>query len=144
MPTIDLVDETFIAVDRGILAPIVADQDRWLAWWPEWRMSVFMDRGEQGIRWSISGSLVGSCEIWLESSLDGVLLHYYLRADPSAPGRPATPRQLPSSPRGQRVAAALRRQQALAWKARAWALKDEFEAGRRPGEPARGPSVRAS
>jgi len=138
MPTIDLVDETFIAVDRGILAPIVADQRRWRSWWPHWRMSVFMDRGEQGIRWSISGPLVGSCEIWLEPMLDGVLLHYYLRADPTRPRQPAIARELPASHRGHRIAATLRRQHALAWKSHAWVLKDELEGGRRPGQAARG------
>jgi hypothetical protein len=141
MPTVDLVDETFIAVDRGILVPIIADEGRWRMWWPQWRMSVFMDRREQGIRWSISGSLVGSCEIWLESVLDGVLLHYYLRADPAVPGSPTTPRELPSSPSGRRAAAALRRRQALSWKSHAWRLKDELESGRRPGQAARSGSL---
>lgn len=31
----------------------------------------------------VTGALSGSMEIWLEPSLDGVLLHYFLHAEPS-------------------------------------------------------------
>lgn len=137
MPTVDLVDETFIAIDRQSVAAIVADSSRWQQWWPGLVLTIFMDRGLDGIRWSVTGDLVGSCEIWLEACLDGVLVHYYLRADPTVPGSNTSPRNLPDSPRGWRTADALRRRQALAWKVHAWALKDELEAGRQPGEPVR-------
>ncbi len=53
----------------------------WHPWWPELQLSIFMDRGDKGVRWSISGALVGSSEIWLEPFADGVIVHYYLRAD---------------------------------------------------------------
>ena len=135
MPTIDLVDETFIVVERSSLVAVVSDPGRWRRWWPDLDPVVFMDRGLDGIRWSITGSLLGSCEIWLEPVLDGVLLHYYLRGELTG-SSPTTIRPLPDSPRGWRVAAAERRRRALAWKGHVWALKDELESGRRPGEAA--------
>ncbi len=121
MTSLDLVDETYVVADRQVLAAVVADRARWHQWWPELTLSVFMDRGVDGIRWSISGALVGSSEIWLEQVGDGVLLHYYLRADPALPGR----RQIDI----------LRHRHAMAWKRSAWALKDELEGDRRPGDP---------
>lgn len=135
MPAVDLVDETFIAAPRARLATAVSDRSRWATWWPGLRPVVFMDRGLDGIRWSVSGDLIGSCEIWLEAMHDGVVLHYYLRADPTARGSATVPRDLPDGPRGWRMAAALRRSHALSWKSHAWRLKDHLEAGRRPGEP---------
>jgi hypothetical protein len=133
MPMVDLVDETFIVCPRGPVAAAVADPVRWRHWWPDLDLVVFMDRGLDGIRWSMTGSMVGSCEIWLEEVLDGVLLHYYLRGD-LVRGRRGLRSVAPDSPGGRRVAQVHRRRRALAWKLHAWALKDEMEAGRRPGE----------
>lgn len=133
MPLVDLVDETFIVVERSPLAAVVSDPGRWRRWWPDLDLVVFMDRGLDGVRWSMTGSLVGSCEIWLEPALDGVLLHYYLRGELTGSSSTAI-RPLPDSPKGWRVAARERRRRALTWKGHAWALKDELEAGRRPGE----------
>lgn len=136
MPVIDLVDETFIVASPARLAAVVADRRRWQAWWPELRLDVFMDRGEQGIRWSVTGALVGSAEVWLEPFGDGAIVHYYLRADPTAPQSTTQSRALPDSPRGRRTADRLRRAHALAWKTTVWALKSELEAGRPPGSGA--------
>ena len=90
MPTVDLIDETFVAASPEVVAACVADPAQWRRWWPKRRLEVFMDRGDRGIRWSIAGDLVGSAEIWLEPVLDGTLVHYFVRADPpgGAPGRP--------------------------------------------------------
>lgn len=132
---VDVVDETFIVVERARIASVVADPVRWRAWWPGLHLSVFMDRGLDGIRWSVTGDLVGSCEIWLEASGDGVMVHHYLRADPTVPGSPAQPRRLPDSTRGRREIDRLRRRHVLAWKRAVWALKDELEDDRPPGEP---------
>lgn len=119
MHSVDLVDETFIAAPGEVVARVVADPNRWRAWWPKRRLEVFMDRGIKGQRWSIAGDLVGSAEIWLEEYRDGVVLHYYLRADPAGakPGAVA-PRQ----------ADRIRRREALSWKEEVWALKAELEA----------------
>jgi hypothetical protein len=132
MATVDLVDETFIVCARGPLARAVADRERWRRWWPDLDLVVFMDRGLDGIRWSMSGALVGSCEIWLEEAFDGVLLHYYLRGRFDAGRDDGHVRA--STARARRTADRQRRRRALSWKAHAWALKDELEAGRRPGE----------
>lgn len=120
MPEVDLIDETFVVADPAQLAAVVHDPARWRQWWPDLTLTVFMDRGEQGIRWSASGALVGSVELWLEPFGDGVIVHHYLRADPARSG--ADPVRL-------------RRRHALAWKRSVNGLKDELEAGRPAGEP---------
>lgn len=121
VPSLDLLDETFLVARPERVAAEVARPDRWASWWPDLRLRVFMDRGGQGIRWSVAGALTGSSEIWLEPVLDGVLLHYYLRAD---------------LPAGSRLRVdAHRRDRVLAWKVHAWALKRELEGARRPGCP---------
>ena len=133
MPALDLVDETFVVVDRARLAAVVADPARWRAWWPDLRLEVFMDRGLDGIRWSATGAWVGSVEIWLEPVLDGVLLHHYLRLD--RPGPDGAPLPAATDPRGRRRDARARARRAREWKWTAWALKDELEAEREPGTP---------
>lgn len=128
MASVDVVDETFLAVPPAVLAAEFAVPARWAGWWPDLRLEVDTDRGVQGIRWTVRGALVGSMEVWLEPVLDGTVLHYFLRADPPGPdGRPA-----PAAPR--RGAAEARRRQRAA-KAVAFACKDRLEAGRAPGEP---------
>ena len=134
MATVDLVDETFIVVAPARIAAVVADSRRWAAWWPGLNLAVFMDRGLEGLRWTVTGELVGSTEIWLESHRDGVVVHHYLRAEPTEPGSATRPRRIPESTRGRREADRLRRRHALAWKRSIWSLKDELEADRRPGE----------
>jgi hypothetical protein len=120
MHALDLVDETFIAAPPTALAAAVADPSRWRLWWPDRTLEVFLDRGIKGQRWSVAGDLVGSAEIWLEAFRDGVLLHYYLRADPAGdPGR-LTPRAVDR----------IRRAEAVRWKKSAWALKTEYETER--------------
>jgi hypothetical protein len=128
MSTVDVVDETFLAVPPARVAVEFADPEGWRRFWPDLRLTVMTDRGVQGFRWTVRGALVGSMEVWLEPVLDGTLLHYYLRADPSGePGHPAT-----LAPR--RAAAEISRRQRAA-KAIALGLKDRLEAGRAPGEP---------
>jgi hypothetical protein len=63
--------------------------------------------------------LAGTVEIWLEPHRDGVILHHFVRLDPTGDRL------------SDRVAAAHRRR--LAWHAKQvfWQLKDELEAGRR-------------
>ena len=120
MPTVDLIDETYVVAAPEAVAAAVHDPARWRQWWPDLALTVFMDRGLDGIRWSVSGALNGSAELWLEPVGDGVLVHHYLRVDPTSPVR---------SP------ARLRRRHALAWKRSVNALKDELERGREPGLP---------
>lgn len=134
MPAVDLVDETYVVVDRPTIAAVVADPARWRAWWPDLALTVFMDRGLDGIRWSVTGRWVGSLEIWLEEVGDGVLVHHYARLDP-VDRASGTARPLPEDPAGRRRAARARAARALAWKRTVWALKDELERGRAAGTP---------
>ena len=85
---------------RGVLAAEFATPARWRALWPDLDLEVMTDRGDEGLRWTVTGALVGTMEVWLEPVLDGTLLHYFLRADP--PG--------PRARRGGRAAEAQRRQ----------------------------------
>lgn len=128
MPSVDVHDETFVAVPPGLLAAVFADQRQCRRLWPDLRLTVYADRGDRGIRWTVGGALVGTMEVWLEPMLDGTLLHYFLRADPA--GLHGAPR--PLDPRAG--AAEVARRQLVA-KAVAFELKDRLEAGRPPGEP---------
>ena len=128
MSSVDVVDETFLAVPPARVAAEFADPAAWSRFWPDLRLNVMTDRGEKGYRWTVHGALVGSMEVWLEPVLDGTLLHYYLRADP--PDQAGRPLALPF----RRAAAEISRRQRAA-KAIALGLKDLLEAARPPGEP---------
>lgn len=133
MAGVDLVDETFIVASPEVLAGIITDSAYHRRWWPDLDLTVFMDRGLLGQRWSITGGLVGSLEIWLEPFADGCIVHHYLRAEPSNDGR--TPDPLPDTPAGWRKAAKLRAARATAWKTSVWELKAQLEQGRAAGNP---------
>ena len=124
MALVDLIDETFVVCEPVVLAARIHDPHMWRTWWPELELTVFMDRGDRGLRWAVAGALVGSCEIWLEPCADGAIVHYYLRADPPMSEQMRDRRRL-----GERM----RRQHARRWKCHVSALKDELEAGRAPG-----------
>lgn len=81
MGAIDLIDETFVAVPpESLLGRLTAD-DLWAHWFPGLRREVFMDRGEKGVRWSVSGESAGSVEVWLEEVPRGTLVHWYVRTE---------------------------------------------------------------
>ncbi|MGP4054228.1 polyketide cyclase / dehydrase and lipid transport [Mycobacterium sp. 4D054] len=84
MNSIQIADETFIAADPVAVGQAVADKASWSRWWPDLRLVVAQDRAEQGQRWTVTGALTGTMEVWLEQMLDGVILHYFLHAEPSA------------------------------------------------------------
>jgi hypothetical protein len=122
-PAIDVVDETFLAVPPSTVKAAFADPAAWRRYWPDLRLEVYGDRGDEGLRWTVEGALVGTMEVWLEPVLDGTLLHYFLRATPAA--GPVRPRDL-------------RREfdrRARAAKAIALELKEILEDGREPGIP---------
>ena len=125
VPALDLLDETFLVAAPARVAAEVARPERWTQWWPDLHLTVFMDRGSQGIRWSVTGALIGSSEIWLEPMLDGVLLHYYLRGD----------LELGVSAREMDT---VRRRRTLQWKRDVWEFKHQLEGERRPGCPRTG------
>jgi len=133
VPQIDLIEETYLAVTPARVAAAIREPAFTDALWPDVRLAVFMDRGDAGMRWTATGALVGSCEIWLEPYGDGVMAHTYLRTDATAPGSTTEPAVL-----APRVALRELRRRAQHAKRVWWALKDTLEAGRSPGEPAAG------
>ena len=83
MNSIQVADETFVCADPADVGRAVADPASWRRWWPDLRLSVVEDRGPAGQRWTVSGALTGTMEVWLEPSFDGVILHYFLHAEPA-------------------------------------------------------------
>ena len=83
MHSIQVADQTFVAADPVEVGRAVSDPASWQRWWPDLRLQVVEPRGEKGIRWTVTGPLTGTMEIWLEPMLDGVLLNYFLHAEPA-------------------------------------------------------------
>ena len=83
MNSIQIADETFVAADPVEVGRAVADPANWRRWWPDLRLTVVEDRAEMGHRWTVTGGLTGTMEVWLEPVLDGVILHYFMHAEPS-------------------------------------------------------------
>ncbi|MET9229814.1 polyketide cyclase / dehydrase and lipid transport [Lentzea sp. NPDC003310] len=90
MASVDVVDETFLAVPPNVVAAAFASPASWREFWPDLELDVYADRGDEGLRWTVGGALVGTMEVWLEPVLDGTVLHYFLRAD--SPSGALTPR----------------------------------------------------
>ena len=83
MNSIQVADETFVCADPADVGAAIADPVSWRRWWPDLRLTVVEDRGPAGQRWTITGALTGTMEVWLEQSYDGVILHYFVHAEPS-------------------------------------------------------------
>ena len=83
MNSIQIAVETFVAAAPVEVGRAVADPAIWRRWFSDLRLTVVEDRGEAGHRWTVAGALTGTMEIWLEPALDGVVLHYFLHAEPS-------------------------------------------------------------
>ena len=83
MNSIQVADETFVCADPADVGAAIADPVSWRRWWPDLRLTVVEDRGPAGHRWTITGALTGTMEVWLEASSDGVILHYFVHAEPS-------------------------------------------------------------
>jgi hypothetical protein len=130
MPIVEISDETLVVVDRVAIATVVSDPARWTQCWPDCEVAVVLDRGIDGMRWSVRGALVGYSEVRLLARPDGVVIHYVLAADPTVPGSRTEARSIPDSPRGRREVQDLRRRQLMAWKATVWAMMDSLGATR--------------
>lgn len=91
MPLVDVIDETFIVAPPAVVAAALRDPAMWARLWPDLEPHVFMDRGDDGIRLTVTGALVGSNEFWVEPWGDGAIVHYYLRADPTRRGSATEP-----------------------------------------------------
>ena len=83
MNSIQIADETFVAASGARVAAAIADPAGWHRWWPDLRLRIVEDRAEKGMRWAVTGALTGTMEVWLEPSMDGVVLHYFLHAEPT-------------------------------------------------------------
>jgi hypothetical protein len=83
MNSIQIADEMYIGADAARVGAAVADPQSWRRWWPDLRLQVVEDRAEKGIRWAVTGALTGTMEVWLEPLMDGVLLHYFVHAEPT-------------------------------------------------------------
>jgi hypothetical protein len=123
---LDIADDTFVVAAPAAVAELVRDPAWWPTWWPDLRVTVSSDRGPKGMQWTVRGAVQGSMEIWLEPWGDGVIVHWYLRAEPVRVVR-----------RPERAQA----QRARHWKEQVSALKDRLEAGREPGSPREGCEV---
>jgi hypothetical protein len=93
VPEVDLASENFVVADLARVARAVHAEQFWRELWAGLRLTVVQDRGTKGIRWSCSGAMTGSCEVWLEPYGDGVIVHCYLRADWPAGRAPRWPRR---------------------------------------------------
>lgn len=83
MPSIQVADQTFVAADPAAVGRAVADRADWRRWFPDLALDVVEERAEKGMRWTVAGPLSGTMEVWLEPMLDGVVLHYFLHAEPT-------------------------------------------------------------
>lgn len=83
MNSIQVADETFVAAPGAQVGAVVCDPSNWSRWWPDLQLRLVEDRADKGVRWTVAGPLTGTMEIWLEPMLDGVLLHYFLHAEPT-------------------------------------------------------------
>ena len=120
--SIQVADQGFIAVPPEIVAPLIADRASWRRWWPDLALTVREERGSKGIRWMIARPLTGTMEVWLEPSLDGTMLHYFMHAEPTAA----------TSSGGDLLA--MNRARREAGKKMNFEVKAILEAGRAPGE----------
>ncbi|WP_174185575.1 polyketide cyclase / dehydrase and lipid transport [Nocardia barduliensis] len=120
MSSIQVADQTFVAAPGAAVADLLAAPNQWRRWWPDLVLEVREERGEKGIRWSVAGALSGTMEVWLEPSLDGVILHYFLHAEPQ-----------PALPVGKLAAA--NRARRVAGRNMAFELKSRLEADRPAG-----------
>jgi hypothetical protein len=119
MSSVQVADQTFVAAPGDVVALVLGERRRWRRWFPGLDVGVREDRGGKGIRWVVSGELVGTMEVWLEPSLDGVIVHYFLHAEPAGNADPAE----------------ITRVRRIAGKKMAFDVKAEAERGRAPGEP---------
>lgn len=124
MSSIQVADQTFVAASPAAVGRAVGDRARWRQWFPDLQLDVIEDRADKGVRWTVSGVLTGTMEVWLETMLDGVILHYFLHAEPAgAPAALSAKGDLPGLNHRRRVAG----------KRMAFEIKNSLEASRPVG-----------
>jgi hypothetical protein len=131
VPLLDIVDETFVVASPATLRKLWCDEAEWDNRFTDITLRCYEDRGLQGKRWYITGTLVGSAEVWLDELGDGVLVHVYIRADPAPTfgGAPLKPRQ------ARRARRQLWKRYARPLKRWGFVIKDRAEGPRLAGEP---------
>ncbi len=129
---VDLIDETFVVADPAAVSAALHDEALWRRMFPDLELTVFQDRGDQGLRFTVTGALVGSSELWVEPWRDGAIVHYYLRADLTRRGS-ATEAWVGEARSVVRRSIRARTRHVHRVKAGLNALKDELERGRVPG-----------
>lgn len=124
------MDETFVVASQQDVADALHEPALWSSWWPDLRLVVVKDRGLAGLQFSVSGALVGTGELWLEAFGDGVIVHVFLRADPTIDGSDSEIATLP-------IRAVWREARKRAWQTKRGMglLKDRLEGPRAAGEP---------
>ncbi|MFJ9366342.1 polyketide cyclase / dehydrase and lipid transport [Nocardia sp. NPDC101769] len=123
MSSIQVADQTFVAAPGTAVAEVLADRARWRRWWPDLQLEVREDRGDKGIRWTVSGGADGTMEVWLEPMLDGVIMNYFMHAEPHGGIGGMSGREL----------LALNRTRRVAGKVMSFEIKARLEAGRKAG-----------
>ncbi len=107
---VDIVDDTYIRADPAAIRAQLDDE----AWagrvWPHLERTVARDRGAKGVRWTVTGQVVGEMEVWIEPFWDGAVVHHYVRGV--------------RGPRGPRDVAV---RHTLRWKRAVHGLKDLLE-----------------
>ncbi len=119
--SIQVADETFVAADPVAVGRAVGDPACWRRWFPDLMLTVIEDRADKGVRWTVAGPVTGTMEIWLEPMLDGVVLHYFLHAEPTG-----------AQSAGADLAAMVHRRR-VAGKRMAFEVKNRLEASRPVG-----------
>lgn len=122
MPLVDVIDETFVVAPPAVVAAELKAPETWRRLFPDLECAAYADRGDEGVRLTVTGALVGTSEFWVEAWGDGAIVHYYLRADPA--------RVLPA-----KKVLRVRERHRVRVKEGLNALKDRLEAGRPPGTP---------
>ncbi|HVF20993.1 MAG TPA: polyketide cyclase / dehydrase and lipid transport [Mycobacteriales bacterium] len=132
MPMVDLIDETFVVADPAQVAEALHDERLWRRLFPDLELTVFQDRAAQGLRFTVTGALVGTSEFWVEPWRDGAIVHYYLRADLTRRGSGTEPVAGPGRALARRAVRA-RSEHVHRLKAGLNEVKDRLEGGRLPG-----------
>lgn len=92
VPQLDVIDETFVRAEPAAVAAALHDPGVWRRMFPGLELHVFQDRGDAGLRFTVTGAMVGTNELWVEPWGDGAIVHYYLRADLTRRGSATEPR----------------------------------------------------
>ncbi|MGH1562633.1 hypothetical protein [Mumia sp. DW29H23] len=123
MPAVDVIDQTYAAVPPRPLREVLCAESAWAAVLPGLELRCFEDRGDRGKRWSVSGALEGTAEVWLEATAEGTIVHVFLQADP-----------VPAAP-SRRAARRIDRDYRERLKRWVTQVRDTLDVGRAVGEP---------